>query len=187
MFDVREYIDVNGQSHFAKWFNRLNVQAAAKLSIALIRLENENLSNTKSVKGGVFEYRLEFGPGYRMYFGKDGSRLIVKKMPLTRDFKQTIKARAESDPTFREELLKEGVQAFLIGDLDTGKALLRDFINATLGFPELAELSDKTPESLMRMLGPKGNPRAKNLLEIIQVLQEHEGLQLRVRAVHAVA
>lgn len=105
-------------------------------------------------------------------------------MPLTRDFKQTIKARAESDPTFREELLKEGVQALLMGDLDTGKAILRDFINATLGFSELADLLEKTPESLMRMLGPKGNPRAKNLLDIIQVLQEQEGLQLKIRAVH---
>ena len=105
-------------------------------------------------------------------------------MPLTRDFKQTIRTRAESDPAFREELLKEGVQALLIGDLDTGKAILRDFINATLGFSGLAELSDKTPESLMRMLGPRGNPRAKNLLKIIQVLQEQEGLQLKVKAVH---
>ena len=77
MFDVQEYINVNGQSPFAKWFNSLNVQVAAKLSIALIRIENENLSNTKSVKGGVFEYRLDFGPGYRMYFGKDGGRRII--------------------------------------------------------------------------------------------------------------
>jgi len=107
-------------------------------------------------------------------------------MPLTREFKQTIKARVESDPDFRQELLKEGVQALLMGDLDTGKAILRDLINATLGFSELAELSDKTPESLMRMLGPKGNPRAKNLLDIIHVLQEQEGLQLEVRAVHTV-
>lgn len=107
-------------------------------------------------------------------------------MALTRDFKQTIKARLDSDPAFREELLKEGVQALLLGDLDTAKAILRDFINATLGFSELAELSDKSPESLMRMLGPKGNPRAKNLLNIIQVLQEHEGLQLEVRTVHSI-
>lgn len=105
-------------------------------------------------------------------------------MALTRDFKETIKARAESDPSFREELLKEGVQALLTGDLDTGKAILRDYINATLGFPELAELSKKTPESLMRMLGPKGNPRAKNLLDIIHVLQLQEGLQLEVHTMH---
>ena len=64
-------------------------------------------------------------------------------MALTRDFKETIKARAESDPAFREELLTEGIQALLTGDLDTGKAILRDYINATLGFPELAELSKK--------------------------------------------
>jgi len=77
MFEVLEYIDANGQSPFANWFNGLNVQAAAKVSIALIRMENENLSNTKSVKGGVFEYRIEFGPGFRIYFGKDGGKLII--------------------------------------------------------------------------------------------------------------
>ncbi len=52
------------------------------------------------------------------------------------------------------------------------------------GFSELADLSAKTPESLMRMLGPKGNPRAKNLLDIIQVFQEQEGLQLKITAMH---
>ena len=77
MFEVLEYIDEYGQSPFANWFNGLNVQAPAKVSIALIRMENENLSNTKGVKGGVFEYRMEFGPGYRIYFGNDGGKIII--------------------------------------------------------------------------------------------------------------
>ena len=58
-------------------------------------------------------------------------------MSLTRDFKETIKARIDRDPSFREELLKEGVQCLLSGDVDTGKAVLRDYINATIGFREL--------------------------------------------------
>ena len=58
-------------------------------------------------------------------------------MPLTRDFKETIQARAERDPAFREELLREGVELLLSGDMDTGKAVLRDYINATIGFREL--------------------------------------------------
>ena len=104
-------------------------------------------------------------------------------MPLTRDFKETVRARIERDPAFREALLKEGVECLLAGDAETGKAVLRDFINATIGFRELGELTDKSPKSLMRMLGPDGNPQARNLFEIIGCLQEREGLRLTVRAV----
>ncbi len=103
-------------------------------------------------------------------------------MALTRDFKETIQARVERDSAFREELLKEGVECLLSGDVDTGKAVLRDYINATIGFEELGDLTDKSPKSLMRMFGPKGNPQARNLFEIIGYLQEREGVRLEVRA-----
>ncbi len=104
-------------------------------------------------------------------------------MALTRDFKETIQARVERDPAFREELLKEGVECLLSGDMDTGKAVLRDYINATIGFKELGNLTDKSPKSLMRMLGPKGNPQARNLFEIIGYLQKREDLHFEVRTV----
>ncbi len=104
-------------------------------------------------------------------------------MALTRDFKETIQARVERDPAFREELLKEGVECLLSGDVDTGKAVLRDYINATIGFEELGGLTDKSPKSLMRMFGPKGNPQARNLFEIIGYLQKREGIHFTVRAV----
>ena len=104
-------------------------------------------------------------------------------MPLTRDFKETIQARIERDPAFREELLKEGIDCLLSGDMDTGKAVLRDYINATIGFQELGGLTEKSPKSLMRMFGPNGNPQARNLFEIIGCLQEREGLHLKVQAV----
>ncbi len=104
-------------------------------------------------------------------------------MALTRDFKETIQARVERDPAFRAELLKEGVECLLSGDLETGKAVLRDYINATIGFEELAGLTAKSPKSLMRMLGPGGNPQARNLFEIIGHLQKHEGIQFEVRPV----
>ena len=103
-------------------------------------------------------------------------------MALTRDFKETIQARVERDPAFREALLKEGVECLLSGDVDTGKAVLRDYINATIGFEELGDLTDKSPKSLMRMFGPRGNPQARNLFEIIGHLQHREGLHLRVEA-----
>ena len=104
-------------------------------------------------------------------------------MPLTRDFKETIQARIERDPAFREELLKEGVECLLSGDVDTGKAVLRDYINATIGFRELGGLTEKSPKSLMRMFGPNGNPQARNLFEVIGCLQEREGLHLKVQTV----
>ena len=104
-------------------------------------------------------------------------------MPLTRDFKETIQARIERDLGFREALLGEGAQCLLAGDVETGKSVLRDYINAAIGFRELGGLTDKLPKSLMRMFGPHGNPRARNLFEIIGCLQEHEGLHLQVQAV----
>ncbi len=104
-------------------------------------------------------------------------------MVLTRDFKETIQARVERDPAFREALLKEGVECLLSGEVETGIAVLRDYINATIGFEELGGLTDKSPKSLMRMFGPEGNPQARNLFEIIDTLQKREGLHFEVRAV----
>ncbi len=104
-------------------------------------------------------------------------------MALTRDFKQTIQARVQRDPAFREELLKEGIECLLSGDVATGKAVLRDYINATIGFDELGSLTHKSPKSLMRMLGSRGNPQARNLFEIIRHLQHREGLHFELRAV----
>jgi DNA-binding phage protein len=102
-------------------------------------------------------------------------------MPLTRDFRETIKARVERDPAFRKELLIEGIECFLSGDVDTGKAVLRDYINATVGFSELAEAVHRSPKSVMRMLGPDGNPQAQNLFEIIAYLQREAGVHLTVK------
>ena len=75
------------------------------------------------------------------------------------------------------------MECLLAGDVETGKSVLRDYVNATIGFRELGGLTDKSPKSLMRMLGPHGNPQARNLFEIIGCLQEREGLHLKVRAV----
>lgn len=77
MIAIREYVDLEGRSPNARWFNRLNAQAAAKMATALVRLEQGNLSGVNGVGAGVFEYRIDFGPSYRIYFGKDDDRLIV--------------------------------------------------------------------------------------------------------------
>ena len=104
-------------------------------------------------------------------------------MALTRDFKETVQARARRDPAFREGLLQEGVECLLSGDVETGKIVLRDYINATIGFDELGARTNRSPKSLMRMFGPAGNPQARNLFEVIGQIQRHEGIQLEVRAV----
>jgi DNA-binding phage protein len=103
-------------------------------------------------------------------------------MPLTRDFKETIRTRAARDSKFRKELLREGVECMLAGDTATAKTILRDYINATVGFTELAEATHIPPKSLMRMLGPTGNPRAANLFEIVSFLQHREGVRFHIKA-----
>lgn len=106
-------------------------------------------------------------------------------MPLTRDFKETIRARVERDPKFRQALLREGVEAMLAGDVATAKAVLRDYINATVGFTHLAEATHIPSKSLMRMLGPTGNPRASNLFEVVSFLQRREGVRFALKASRA--
>lgn len=75
--EIREYVDGSGRSPFAEWFAALDAQAAAKVTVALVRMGNGNLSNVKSVGGGVMEYRIDWGPGYRIYFGRDGDELVI--------------------------------------------------------------------------------------------------------------
>jgi DNA-binding phage protein len=103
-------------------------------------------------------------------------------MALTCDFKETIRARVARDPKFRKELLREGVEAMVSGDVATAKTILRDYINATVGFTELAEETHIPSKSLMRMLGPAGNPRADNLLHVVRILQKREGVRFQVKA-----
>ena len=114
-----------------------------------------------------------------MHYGNDN----VRKLPLTRDFKETVQVRAERDPAFREWLLKEGVECLLAGDVDTGKVVLRNYIKATIGFQELGSLTNRPPKSLMRMFGPSGNSHARNQFEVISCIQRHEGVRLEVKAV----
>ena len=74
---ILEYLDGEGRSVFGRWFERLDARAAAKVAIALARLANDNLSSLKGVGGGVMEYRIDFGPGYRIYLGLDGDTIVI--------------------------------------------------------------------------------------------------------------
>jgi DNA-binding phage protein len=101
-------------------------------------------------------------------------------MPLTKDFLDTVKARAERDPAFRAGLYQEAVQEMLDGDFAAGRILLRDFINATVGFAALAERVGVSDKSLMRMFGPTGNPHAANLLAVLRALRDEFQLSVAV-------
>lgn len=87
-------------------------------------------------------------------------------MALTRDFKKTVVARVERDPAFAMELLDEATTLLISGEPETARVILRDLVNATLGFEQLAKLTDVPSKSLHRMLSPKGNPSMDNLAAI---------------------
>jgi DNA-binding phage protein len=102
------------------------------------------------------------------------------KMTRTRSFRELVERHVKDDPKFAEALLREGIDAMLSGDLDTGKTILRDYIKATVGFEKLGEATDTPPKSLIRMFGPRGNPQARNLFSVIGYLQRRAGMQLHV-------
>ena len=103
-------------------------------------------------------------------------------MALTKSFKDLVQSRVARDPDFAAALLREGIDTMLTGDVDTGKAILRDYIKATVGFEKLGEATDTPAKSLIRMFGPRGNPQARNLFGIIGYLQKQAGLELHVSA-----
>lgn len=147
---------------------------------------------------------------YRVYSGKDGDRLVIllgggtkhhqakdigarlragrstnggdreETLALNRDFKETIRAHVERDPKFRKELLSAGIECMLTGDVATAKTILRNYSNATVGFTELSEATHIPSKSLMRMLGPTGNPRADNLFQVDRFPQNRERVRFRV-------
>ena len=105
-------------------------------------------------------------------------------MALTTTFRETVRARAQRDPDFRIALIREAVEKLIGGDVETGLSILRDYVNATVGYKTLAEKTGKNPKSLMRMLGPSGNPTVENLFSVISQLTEQEGLEFEIRARH---
>ena len=97
-------------------------------------------------------------------------------MAKTGSFKELVQTRVKKDKKFAEALLREGIDAMLSGDVETGKTILRDYIKATVGFEKLGEATGTQPKSLIRMFGPRG----KNLLSVLGYLQKRAGLKLHV-------
>lgn len=90
---------------------------------------------------------------------------------LTRSFRALVQKRVASDPAFGAALLREGIDVMLAGDVDAGKAILRDTIKATVGFEQLGAAIGTQPKSLIRMFGPRGNPQVRNLFGVLGYLQ----------------
>jgi DNA-binding phage protein len=101
-------------------------------------------------------------------------------MAKTGSFKELVQTRVKNDKKFAEALLREGIDAMLSGDVETGKTILRDYIKATVGFEKLGEATGTQPKSLIRMFGPRGNPQAKNLFSVLGYFQKRAGLELHV-------
>jgi DNA-binding phage protein len=101
-------------------------------------------------------------------------------MPLSREFNQTIRERAERDPAFRHAMLQEALVALNTGESFEAKILLRDFINATLGFPALGSAIGRHPKSLMRMFSPKGNPSLDALAAVLKEIARREGYIVKI-------
>jgi DNA-binding phage protein len=102
-------------------------------------------------------------------------------MALTRDFRETVIERVRREPEFGRALLREALELMYTGDLETGRSVLRTYINATIGFPKLAKKTKLPSASLQRMFGPNGNPSAQNLMNVIAVLQKNEGVNIEIR------
>ena len=101
-------------------------------------------------------------------------------MALSREFKETVQLRAKKDPEYRKELIIEATNAFLEGDIDTGKTLLRDYLNATEAFPSVAMELAQDEKSLRRMVGPNGNPTLKNFISLLGACKSREHIELKV-------
>ena len=108
----------------------------------------------------------------------------MKIMALTRDFKETVNKRAQNDPEFAAALLDEAVDLFLNGEPEMSRLILRDLVNATIGFERLADETSKPSKSLHRMLSAKGNPTMDNLNTILSVLRKTLQVNIKVHAVH---
>ena len=101
-------------------------------------------------------------------------------MALTRSFRETVAERAKHDAEFRAALIEEAVQAFMDGDIAEARTLLRDCINATIGFAALSKATHRPVKSLMRMVGPGGNPSVENLFSVLRAIQASAGVRVRV-------
>jgi putative addiction module killer protein len=193
--------------------------AAAKVRVAVTRMEQGNLSNVEWFRG-IGEYKIDWGAGLRIYLAKDGLKIIIligggtkkrqqqdidhavalweeykrrkastqkgkRSMALTRDFKETVAARVQNDPAFAQALLDEAITLFVNGEPESAKLILRDLVNATVGFEALAEEIHKPAKSLHRMLSQSGNPTMSNISAVFAAIKRALKVEVRTQVVMA--
>ena len=106
-------------------------------------------------------------------------------MALTRDFKETVAARVQNDPAFAQALLNEAIALFVNGEPEAAKLILRDLVNATVGFEALAAEIHKPAKSLHRMLSRSGNPTMSNISAVFSAIRRALKVDVRTQVVVA--
>ena len=187
-YQIKELLLHDGGSPFAEWFGSLEAVAAAKVRVAVSRLEQGNLPKLEWFRG-IGEYKIDWGPGLRIYLAKDGLKIIILiinqarkvNMALTRDFKETVAARVQNDPAFAQALLDEAITLFVNGEPESAKLILRDLVNATVGFEALAEEIHKPAKSLHRMLSQSGNPTMSNISAVFAAIKRELKVEVHTK------
>ena len=116
---------------------------------------------------------------------RNGSEVLVNNMALTRDFKKTVAARVQNDPAFAQALLDEAITLFINGEPDSAKLILRDLVNATVGFETLAQEIHKPSKSLLRMLSKSGNPTMSNISAVFAAIKRTLKVEIHTQVVVA--
>jgi putative addiction module killer protein len=206
-FEVREFVE-NGRSPYAEWHDALDSVTAERVDRYMLRLEQGNFGAARFLCDGVFELRLDFGPGYRVYFGREGAPSSFcwaaaandgrtptlpqrwnggsdtnkqnNKMITTRSYHETIVARIKRDREFARLFYAGAVEMILEGETAGALSRLRDLVNAQISFKELARQTGLGEKSLHRMLGRNGNPTASNLAAILRSIAEDLHVKPRV-------
>jgi len=193
-FQIKELLLSEGGSPFAKWFDGLDAISAAEVRLALGRMEPGNLSGVEWFRG-IGEYKVAWGPGLRIYFGcctlgrlqapqgAYAERQVT--MALTREFEETVAARVQNDPAFSQALLDEAIMLFVNGEAEAAKLILRDLVNATVGFEALAQEIHKPSKSLHRMLSNSGNPTMSNISAVFAAIKRTLNVEVHTRVVTA--
>jgi hypothetical protein len=102
-------------------------------------------------------------------------------MPVAKLFRETVIKRAQNDPEFRIGLITEALNEILEGDIETGKTLLRNYLNVTESIQQIARRINKSDKSIRRMVGPSGNPTLKNFIELVNACKEFEHIKVTVQ------
>ncbi len=212
MIELRNFIDRQGRVPYLRWFDDLDREASRRIARAVSRLTDGNTSNVKRLEKASMNLKSTSGPDTAFTSAgretrsssssaaarrKDSRTTFVKRKHVGRisnlDFdrdgkrltvphKDGLIARMKREPKFAAAMLHEGVNALLDCEFNVGKDMLRDYVNATIGFDRLSKKTKIPVKSLMRMLGPAGNPQMSNLFAIIVALKRHAGIELHLAA-----